>query len=198
MIKKGARLRKPMNYYRHSATFTPAHIIKFSSELVVPADVHEKWFYNGPVGDSVQMPAFRKPSAVEAVFNRALGFLVGLGIGPGYMQLLQVRGRKTGQVYSTPGNLLQVGGKPYLVAPRGRTQWMRNAEATGEIVLKRGSVRRTYRLRPVSDSEKPEILKLYLDSYKAKCNAISPCPPARPPQPSATLRNYPVFELLPA
>jgi deazaflavin-dependent oxidoreductase (nitroreductase family) len=145
------------------------------------------------------MPAFRKPSAVEAVFNRALGFLVGLGIGPGYMQLLQVRGRKTGQVYSTPVNPLQVGDKPYLVAPRGATQWVRNAEATGEIVLKRGSVRRNYRLRPLSDPEKPEILKLYLDSYKTEVQRYFPVPAGSP---AAAFRdiasNYPVFELLPA
>jgi hypothetical protein len=63
--------------------------------------------------------AFQKPSAVEAAFNRALGFLVGLGLGPRYMQLLQVRGRKTGRIYSTPVNLLELGGKTYLVAPRG-------------------------------------------------------------------------------
>jgi deazaflavin-dependent oxidoreductase (nitroreductase family) len=145
------------------------------------------------------LPAFRKPSAVEAVFNRALGVLVSLGIGPGYMQLLQVRGRKTGRVYSTPVNLLQVGGKPYLVAPRGRTQWVRNVEATGEIVLKRGSVRRTYRLRSVSDSEKPEILKLYLDRYKTEVQRYFPVPAGSP---AAAFRdiasNYPVFELLPA
>ena len=69
-----------------------------------------------------QLPAFRKPTAIEALFNRAFGFLVGLGIAPRYMQLLQVRGRKSGRVYSTPIDLLHVGGKPYLVAPRGRTQ----------------------------------------------------------------------------
>jgi deazaflavin-dependent oxidoreductase (nitroreductase family) len=145
------------------------------------------------------LPAFRKPSAVEALFNRALGFLVGLGIAPGYMQLLQVRGRKTGQVYSTPVDLLQVGGKPYLVAPRGRTQWVRNAEATGEIVLKRGSVRRKYLLRPLPDTEKPEILKLYLDSYKTEVQRYFPVPAGSP---AAAFRdiasNYPVFELLPA
>jgi deazaflavin-dependent oxidoreductase (nitroreductase family) len=151
------------------------------------------------VSDSVQLPAFRKPSAVEAFFNRALGFLVGLGIGPGYMHLLQVRGRKTGQVYSTPVDLLQVGGKPYLVAPRGRTQWVRNAEATGEIVLKRGSVRRKYLLRPVPDAEKSEILKLYLDSYKTEVQRYFPVPAGSP---AAAFRdvapNYPVFELIPS
>ena len=147
--------------------------------------------------DSTQSPAFRKPSAAEAVFNRAFGFLVGLGIAPSYMQLL--RGRKTGHIYSSPVNLLQFGGKPYLVAPRGTTQWVRNAVATGEIVLKRGSMRRTYRLRPLSDPEKPEILKLYLESYKSAVQRYFPVPAGSP---AAAFReiasDYPVFELLPA
>ena len=144
------------------------------------------------------MATFKKPSAVEAFFNRAFGFLVGLGIAPGYMQLLQVRGRKSGRIYSSPVNLLHFGGKLYLVAPRGTTQWVRNAEATGEIVLKRGSRRRTYRLRPLPDSEKPEILKSYLESYKSAVQRYFPVPAGSP---AAAFRdiasNYPVFELLP-
>lgn len=148
--------------------------------------------------DSAQLSAFRKPSAVEALFNRAFGFLVGLGIAPGYMQLLQVRGRKSGRIYSSPVNLLQFDGKPYLVAPRGATQWVRNAEAAGEIVLKRSSTRRKYRLRPVSDPEKPQILKLYLESYKSAVQRYFPVPAGSP---AAAFRdiasNYPVFELIP-
>jgi len=96
-------------------------------------------------------------------------------------------------------DLLQVGGKPYLVAPRGRTQWVRNAEATGEIALKRGRARRTYRLRPIPDAEKPAMLKLYLDNYKSAVQRYFPVPAGSP---AAAFRdiasNYPVFELLPA
>ena len=149
------------------------------------------------MNDRAQASLFRKPSPLEALFNRALGLLVGLGMGPVYMQLLQVRGRKTGRVYSTPVNLLQVAGKPYLVAPRGRTQWVRNAEATGEILLKRGREERKFRLRLVPDGEKPEILKLYLDSYKSAVQQYFPVPAGSP---AAAFRdiaaNYPVFELL--
>ena len=115
------------------------------------------------------------------------------------MQLLQVTGRKTGRVYSTPVNLLQVGDKLYLVAPRGRTQWVRNSEAAGEIVLKRGSTRRKYRLRPIPDVEKPEILKLYLDSYKSAVQRYFSVPAGAPVAPFRDIAsNYPVFELLPA
>ena len=84
-------------------------------------------------------PSFRAPSAVERVFNRAFGFVVGLGLGFSYNYLLQVRGRKSGKIYSTPIDLLERGGKRFLVAPRGRTQWVRNAEVAGEVTLKKGS-----------------------------------------------------------
>lgn len=150
------------------------------------------------MNDSVQSSAFRKPNPLEALFNRAFGFLVGLGIAPSYMQLLQVRGRKSGRVYSSPVNLLEINGKPYLVAPRGRTQWVRNAESAGEISLKRGSQRHKYRLRPVPDADKPDILKLYLHSYKSAVQQFFPIPAGSP---AAVFRgiasNYPVFELLP-
>ena len=84
------------------------------------------------------LPTFREPTAVEKLFNRTFGFLVGLGLGPSHIYLLQVRGRKSGKLFSTPVDLLELQGKRYLVAPRGRTQWVRNAEAAGEITLKRG------------------------------------------------------------
>jgi deazaflavin-dependent oxidoreductase (nitroreductase family) len=162
-------------------------------------NVEQKRTYNTRMSESTQLPVLQKPSAAAALFNRVFGFLVGLGIGPGYMQLLQVRGRKTGRVYSSPVNLLQFRGKSYLVAPRGRTQWVRNSEATGEVVLRRGSVQRSFRLRPVADSEKPEILRLYLDSYKS---AVQRFFPVRAGAPVDSFRqiapSYPVFEVIPA
>lgn len=142
---------------------------------------------------------FEKPTAVEALFNRAFGFLVGLGVGPGYMQLLQVRGRKSGRVYSSPVNLLESGGKLFLVAPRGRTQWVRNAEAAGEITLKRGSAQRKYRLRALADSEKPALLKLYLDSYKSAVQRYFSVPAGSDAEAFRSVAaHYPVFELIPA
>src|SRR5579864_4731661 len=114
----------------------------------------------------VEQQPFRAPSSTERIFNRVFGFLVGLGLGLSYNYLLQVRGRKSGKLCSTPIDLLEYMGKRYLVAPRGRTQWVRNAEAVGEVTLKRGSSRQKFRLRPLSGAEKPEILKAYLDAFK--------------------------------
>ena len=45
---------------------------------------------------------YRKANAIEKAFNNAYGFFVGLGIGASYSYLLEVRGRKSGKIYSTP------------------------------------------------------------------------------------------------
>src|ERR1700727_3813990 len=140
---------------------------------------------------------FRAPSAIEALFNRTFGFLVGLGIGPKFIYLLQVRGRKSGKIYSSPVNVMEIGGKQILVAPRGRTQWVRNAEAAGEIVLKRASFRRTFALRAFADADKPPILKEYLDRYASAVKKFFPIPPGSPAESFRPIAaGYPVFELV--
>ena len=145
-----------------------------------------------------QLPAFREPSAVEKIFNRAFGFLVGLGLGFSYNYLLQVRGRKSGKLYSTPIDLLELNGRRYLVAPRGRTQWVRNAEAAGEVTLKKGSSRQQYRLSSIPDAARPAILKAYLDNFKTEVQRYFPVPAGSPVEAFTELTaSYPAFELLP-
>ena len=144
------------------------------------------------------MPSFRAPSAGERVFNRIFGFVVGLGLGFSHNYLLQVRGRKSGKIYSTPIDLLELSGKRFLVAPRGRTQWVRNAEAAGEVTLKKGSKRQQLRLRALSDQEKPEILKAYLDQFKREVQRYFPVPAGSPVETFRELvQRYPAFELTP-
>jgi len=139
---------------------------------------------------------FLKPSAAEKFFNRAFGFLVGLGIGPSYCYLLQVRGRKTGKLYSTPVNLIVLNGKHLLVAPRGRTQWVRNAEATGEITLKRGWYRKRFHLLTIDSPAKLPILKQYLDQFRSAVQRYFTVRAGSPPEAFAEVADrYPVFEL---
>jgi deazaflavin-dependent oxidoreductase (nitroreductase family) len=122
---------------------------------------------------------------------------VGLGLGFKHSYLLEVRGRKSGKLYSTPVDLLELNGKNYLVAPRGRTQWVRNAEAAGEITLKKGSTLRKFRLRAIPDAEKPPVLKAYLDSFKREVQTYFPVAAGSPPEAFTELSSvYPAFELL--
>jgi deazaflavin-dependent oxidoreductase (nitroreductase family) len=146
---------------------------------------------------SSTLPEFRAPTAVERAFNRAFGFLVGLGLGFSHNYLLQVRGRKSGKIYSTPIDLLELGGKRFVVAPRGRTQWVRNAEAAGEVTLKKGKTRLKFRLRTIPDADKPQILKAYLDSFKSEVQQYFPVAAGSPPEAfGPLLQSYPAFEFI--
>lgn len=146
-----------------------------------------------------QVPAFRAPSPLERMFNRAFGILVGLGLGLHHNYLLQVRGRKTGRVYSTPVNVLEFKGKRFLVAGRGRTQWVRNAEVAGEVTLKKGWSSRRFWVRPVPDDEKPAILGACLDRFRLTVQRYFPVRAGSEPEAFAeVVDRYPVFELLPS
>jgi deazaflavin-dependent oxidoreductase (nitroreductase family) len=145
------------------------------------------------------LPAFRAPTRFEGWFNKIFGMFVGLGFGFSYNYLLQVRGRKTGRLYSTPIDLLQLRGKSYLVAPRGRTQWVRNVEAAGELTLKKGSKRERYTIRAIAEAERPEILKAYLDAFRAEVQRYFPVPAGSPVELfTAVAKSYPVFALIAA
>lgn len=145
----------------------------------------------------ISQTEFRAPSAAERVFNRTFGFLVGLGLGFSYNYLLKVRGRKSGKVYSTPIDLLVLNGKRFLVAPRGRTQWVRNAEASGEVALKRGKEEKRFRLRPLAGPEQLQIIKAYLDRFKREVQRYFPVPAGSPPEAFKDLASsYPAFELI--
>ena len=123
--------------------------------------------------------------------------MVGLGLGFSYNYLLQVRGRKSGKIYSTPIDLLEFGGKRFLVAPRGPTQWVRNAEAAGEVTLKKGRKLQKFGLRALSDQEKPEILKAYLDQFRREVQRYFPVPAGSPVEAFRELvQSYPAFELI--
>ena len=142
------------------------------------------------------LPEFRAPTAVERVFNRVFGFLVGAGFGFSHSYLLQVRGRKSGKLYSTPVDLLEFGGKRFLVAPRGRTQWVRNAESAGKVTLKKGKQAERFRLQLVPDAAKPEILKAYLDSFKREVQRYFPVAAGSPAEAFGEIaQSYPAFEL---
>jgi deazaflavin-dependent oxidoreductase (nitroreductase family) len=132
------------------------------------------------------------------LFNKLFGMVVGIGFGLSHNYLLQVRGRTTGQIHSTPVNLLVMSGRSYLIAPRGETQWVRNAQSTGEIWLKRGRRRYHFRLRAIPDEEKAQLLKSYLDRFRTTVQRYFPVPAGSAPEAfSAIASQYPVFELEP-
>src|SRR5438876_425341 len=97
---------------------------------------------------------------------------------------------------STPVDVLEHGGRRFLVAGRGETQWVRNARASGQVTLRKGMRGEACRLRALSDAEKPEVLKAYLDRFKMTVQRYFPIPAGSPVERFAPVAaGYPVFEL---
>ena len=141
---------------------------------------------------------FERPGLGDRVFNRVFGWLIGLGIGLAHNHLLVVRGRISGQLHSTPVDVLYYRGTLYLVAPRGQTQWVRNALASGVVTLRKGRLRDDFTLRLVDEDKRPAILKAYLDRFKPTVQRFFPVPAGSPEERFVPLASrYPVLALTP-
>lgn len=138
-----------------------------------------------------------RPSGFDQFANRLVGGLVKLGIGPRSMRSLSVRGRSSGKWYSTPVNVLELGGSRYLLAPRGVTQWVRNLRAAGAGELRRGRSVETVRAAELPDEVKPVIIQAYLQRWHSQVKRFFPGMDASTPLEKLLARagDYPVFEL---
>jgi deazaflavin-dependent oxidoreductase (nitroreductase family) len=141
--------------------------------------------------------AFLKPSAVERLFSQAFALLLRFGIGLRHNYLLEVRGRKTGRVYSTPVDVLDYGGRRFLVCGRGQSQWVRNAQAADRVTLAKGGKRMEFTLRALPDAEKGPIIKAYAERFKLTVQRYFPVAVDSPVADFAAIASrYPVFELI--
>lgn len=105
---------------------------------------------------------YNKPSGFTKKMNSLLGWLGGRGIGPKKMVQLVVKGRKSGQPRTVAVNIVEYEGQRYLVAPRGNTEWSRNAIAAGgQAVIKRGKAEEV-RLVDVPVAERATIIQKYV------------------------------------
>jgi deazaflavin-dependent oxidoreductase (nitroreductase family) len=96
------------------------------------------------------------------ILNHAVRLLLRIGLGPRRTYLLTVRGRRSGQLYSTPVTLMEKGGQRWLVAPYGEVAWVRNVRAAGEVILSRGRHSETVRIIELGRQERAPILKRYV------------------------------------
>ncbi|HEX4222029.1 MAG TPA: nitroreductase family deazaflavin-dependent oxidoreductase [Pseudonocardiaceae bacterium] len=100
------------------------------------------------------------------LFNRIVAGLTKMGVSVLGSRVLSVRGRKSGELRSTPVNLLTIDGTQYLVAPRGHTQWVRNLRVAGTGQLRVGRRVEVFTPTELADADKPAILRAYLKRWK--------------------------------
>ena len=111
--------------------------------------------------------------------------------------MLVVRGRSSGELRSTPVNVLTYNGQPYLVAPRGQTQWVRNLRVARTGELKVGRRVERFTAVEVPDAAKEEILRAYLKRWKVEVGIFFDGVSAKSPREELEriAPNHPVFEL---
>ena len=99
-------------------------------------------------------------------FNRLMRLMIRWNIAPPQTYLMTVRGRKTGNLYSTPVSLVREEGRRWLVSPYGEVSWVKNARAAGQVTLSRGGKAETVRIRELGPAESAPILKQYVQLEK--------------------------------
>lgn len=108
---------------------------------------------------------YDRPSAPARFGNALIRKLAEAGISIAGTRALAVRGRKSGELRGVVINLLTVDGVRYLVAPRGETEWVRNARAAGEVLIGPRWRRTPTRVTELSDDAKPAVLRPYLQRW---------------------------------
>ena len=101
----------------------------------------------------------------DVLFMKAVRWLTEHGVSLLGSRVLTVRGRRTGNPQSVPVNLLSLDGDRFLVAPRGNTQWVRNARAAGEVELRVGRRVERVSLVEVPVADRAPVLRVYLKRW---------------------------------
>lgn len=140
---------------------------------------------------------YDEPDRAARAFNAAVRRLAELGIGIAGSRALRVRGRATGRWRSVVVNVLTVNGRDYVVAPRGNTQWVRNARAAGGVQTGPRWRRRDVRIREIPDADKPELIRRYLYRWywQVKGHAGGLTPSSTESEVKRIAASIPVFEL---
>jgi deazaflavin-dependent oxidoreductase (nitroreductase family) len=131
------------------------------------------------------------------LINSVFRLLTKLGLGASYRYILTVPGRKTGRLYSTPVDVIEVAGDRWLVAGYGPASWVRNARAAGEVTLSRGGNSERLGVDEATAQTAIQVLRAYIGEIKVTrpyfdANAGSPDDAI-----AAEVKRHAVFRLVP-
>ena len=136
-------------------------------------------------------------SRATRLINSLFRILPRLGLGPSYLHTLTVKGRKTGRLYSTPVDALEVDGQRWLVAPYGPTNWVANARAVGEVTLSRGGHSQQFEVEEAASTAAVPVLRNYITEIRVTRPYFDAGPSSTDEELAAELPRHPVFRLVP-
>lgn len=135
----------------------------------------------------------RQLNAVQARF-------AGWGIGPAYLAVLEVTGRRTGRTISLPVVVAEFDGGRYLVSMLGGdANWVRNVRAAaGCAALRLRGHRSLVRLEEVGVDRRAPILRSYVRRARGARAHIRVAPDAPLTDFERVAADYPVFKIVTA
>ncbi|MDO8617073.1 MAG: nitroreductase/quinone reductase family protein [Dehalococcoidia bacterium] len=142
------------------------------------------------------MAIYHKPGGLTRAMNSVLGWFASLGLTPGQMITLELKGRRSGKVRSTVVNSVEYGGQRYLVSPRGESEWVRNVRSAGGLAVIRHGKRAGVRLEEVPAGERAAIIQAYLKRNAMATKAHFGIEPDAPlPEFERIAALHPVFRI---
>ena len=130
---------------------------------------------------------------VNALFRT----LIRLGLGASYRYILTVPGRKTGRLYSTPVDVIEVEGQRWLVAGYGPASWVANARAAGEVTLSRGRRSDRFRVEDTAATAAVPVLRRYITEIRVTRPYFDANRDSPDDEIAAELPRHPVLRLVP-
>jgi len=131
------------------------------------------------------------------LINSVFRVMTKLGLGASYRHILTVPGRRTGRVYSTPVDVIEVAGDRWLVAGYGPASWVRNARAAGEVTLSRGGRSERFRVDEATAPTAIPVLRAYIREIKVTRSYFDANPDSPDDSIAAELTRHAVFRLIP-
>jgi deazaflavin-dependent oxidoreductase (nitroreductase family) len=123
--------------------------------------------------------------------------LTRLGLGAPYRHILTVKGRKTGQLHSTPVDVIEHGNSRWLVAGYGPANWVLNARAAHEVTLSRGRYSQKFTVEDPDPTEAVPVLRQYIKQIRPTRAYFDATSDAPNDVIAAELPRHPVLRLRP-
>jgi deazaflavin-dependent oxidoreductase (nitroreductase family) len=136
-------------------------------------------------------------SRATRLINALFRALTRLGLGASYRYMLAVPGRKTGRLYSTPVDVLELDSQRWLVAGYGPASWVANARAAGEVTLSRGGRSQRFEVEEAASPAAVPVLRRYITEIRVTRPYFDAGPSSTDEEVAAELPRHPVFRLIP-
>jgi hypothetical protein len=138
-----------------------------------------------------------RTGARTRLVNWAFRQLTRLGLGAPYRHILTVKGRKTGQLHSTPVDVIDHANSRWLVAGYGPVNWVLNARGAREVILSRGGRSQQFRVDDPDPIEAVPVLRQCIRQIRPTRAYFDANPDAPDDVIAAELPRHPVLQLRP-